>query len=680
VRFSLVLGLLALAACRPAALHDAPPRDVAVSADDDAPLAFDRALGDRHDHLLRVGHVAAHVVTTSGAAPRFLVAFPAGNMGAALWFDAPAGRASLDVAAPLMPIDGPDGRGVAAEVTSDAPALSVHRAVLGSVRAIRDYATSGVVAPEAAPSVEFGSEVIVKRTTLDGAHHVVVALAPEGGTVARAGGGDAITLAAPAGGHVAFRATVVSDEPPLTPLSARAILAGDPSGYDPRLVESLSFLTFDEKLVAGSWRFLTYFGRDTLLSIAMLLPVLRPAAVEAGLAAVLDRASDDGEVAHEEDIGEWAVKENLAAHSPGDPRTPRFDRKMIDGDFLLPAVLARYLLDTDAGRARADAFLARRAPSGATYCDVARRNAARVLRLAAPFAERGTADALVALKPGVPVGNWRDSEDGLGGGRIPYDVNAVLVPAALEAIARLADARRLGGDASLGAGARPMAERWSRAAPLFDVEIAEADARERIRAYAGEIGVDAAAALASIDGPVRFPALSLDATLAPIAVMNSDVGFALFFGDPPPPVLDAMAHLVTRPFPAGLATPVGMVVANPALAQGAALRARFGKDAYHGTVVWSWQEALLAAGLRRQSARADLPAPTRAAVVAAEALLWDAIDRTQGMQSDELWSFSVDGGVFHAVPFGQGAGQRDESNAVQLWSTVFLAVRRPHEQ
>jgi cytochrome b involved in lipid metabolism len=29
------------------------------------------------------------------------------------------------------------------------------------------------------------------------------------------------------------------------------------------------------------------------------------------------------------------------------------------------------------------------------------------------------------------------------------------------------------------------------------------------------------------------------------------------------------------------------------------------------------------------------------------------------------------------APFGQNRGDADESNAAQLWSTVYLAVRRP---
>ncbi len=37
----------------------------------------------------------------------------------------------------------------------------------------------------------------------------------------------------------------------------------------------------------------------------------------------------------------------------------------------------------------------------------------------------------------MDAGEWRDSNDGLAGGRIPYDVNAVLVPAALDSAAAL---------------------------------------------------------------------------------------------------------------------------------------------------------------------------------------------------------------------------------------------------
>ena len=66
---------------------------------------------------------------------------------------------------------------------------------------------------------------------------------------------------------------------------------------------TLRFLSYREKFLAGSWRFNTYFGRDTLMSLRLLMPALQPPAIEAGLNSVLARLADDGEVAHEEGIG-----------------------------------------------------------------------------------------------------------------------------------------------------------------------------------------------------------------------------------------------------------------------------------------------------------------------------------------------------------------------------------------
>jgi len=105
-------------------------------------------------------------------------------------------------------------------------------------------------------------------------------------------------------------------------------------------------------------------------------------------------------------------------------------------------------------------------------------NLRRVLESAAPFANDPQRLHLISLKPGVAVGEWRDSEGGLGGGRYPYDVNAVLVPAALEAAARLYGSGLLtpylsSTDRELFGRAAQMAESWSaHAPPLFDVSIA----------------------------------------------------------------------------------------------------------------------------------------------------------------------------------------------------------------
>jgi hypothetical protein len=134
-----------------------------------------------------------------------------------------------------------------------------------------------------------------------------------------------------------------------------------------------------------------------------------------------------------------------------------------------------------------------------------------------------------------------------------------------------------------------------------------------------------------------------------------------------------MVASMLRPFPAGLLTDAGLLVANPVFAD-ATLQRQLGRTAYHGTVTWSWQQALLAAGLERQIARRDLPAQTNKRLRAAHERLWSVIEKTRELRASELWSWRYVNGRFEPAPFGQNTGDVDESNAAQLWSTVYLAI------
>ena len=95
--------------------------------------------------------------------------------------------------------------------------------------------------------------------------------------------------------------------------------------------------------------------------------------------------------------------------------------------------------------------------------------------MAEPFTRPGgnaTYKNLIALKEGVPVGQWRDSNDGLGGGRYPYDVNTALMPAALRAIAELARADAFEKEEGWGDIADKRAEVWETfALEIFNVEL-----------------------------------------------------------------------------------------------------------------------------------------------------------------------------------------------------------------
>jgi hypothetical protein len=126
-------------------------------------------------------------------------------------------------------------------------------------------------------------------------------------------------------------------------------------------------------------------------------------------------------------------------------------------------------------------------------------------------------------------------------------------------------------------------------------------------------------------------------------------------------------------------TGAGMVVTNPAFAD-ASFQKRFNKNAYHGTVVWSWQQALAAAGLARQLDRNDISSAACKSLRSSEADLWQGIEAGREFEASELWSWQYANGRYEIVPFGSQDADSDESNAAQLWSTVYLSVRPPVRQ
>ncbi|OFX06217.1 MAG: hypothetical protein A3E78_15085 [Alphaproteobacteria bacterium RIFCSPHIGHO2_12_FULL_63_12] len=673
---AVAVGLLA--ACDTLRSHDEPPDNI---------LAYEVTEGRNLNYFFRESDVAAHVLLRDGRDPRLIVAFPAGNSGVGVWFD----RAEGDV---VWRVDHPPRRavvkdahdrplyGVRFRATAKASRLSMREAVLSNVRFLRDYQSINRIPPEiaVAPMVD-GRTIHIRRDRLDGAPGYALMMKVVKGDVA-----DGVIIAAD-DGEIGLDILAASGDAPLTPLAGDDLLNAS-AVDDPAARNALTFLSYREKFLAGSWRFNTYFGRDTLMSARLLMPALQPAAIEAAIGSVLARLSPGGEVAHEEGVSEFAIVERLRSHQPVSD-APILDYGMIDDDFMLAPVIAPYLLDHPQGRTRAAAFLSEPVVSlsgdraAAKVGDLLVENLRFVLAQAAPFAADPKAASLVAIKPGRATGQWRDSEEGLGGGRYAYDVNAALIPAALAGIARLFDAGLLDpylapDDRAAFAAAGGAASVWrEKAPPLFKVSISPAAAKAEVSAYARALGVDDAAALASVgDRPVVFHALALDAQGKPVRVINSDEGAALLFGDPPVSDLDVYVAAIMRPFPAGLLTDVGLLVANPAYADDE-MQSHFTRNHYHGAVVWSWQQATLAAGLARQLERSDLSEDARARLEAAQSALWTAIKASRAVQTSELWSWTYANGRFSVAPFGADGADVDESNAAQLWSTVYLAVRPP---
>ena len=79
--------------------------------------------------------------------------------------------------------------------------------------------------------------------------------------------------------------TAATGDTPLTGIALPELLNAN-AADDPQARNALRFLSYREKFLAGSWRFDTYFGRDTLMSVRLLMPVLQPTAIEAGLGAL----------------------------------------------------------------------------------------------------------------------------------------------------------------------------------------------------------------------------------------------------------------------------------------------------------------------------------------------------------------------------------------------------------
>ncbi|HDR9878808.1 hypothetical protein [Burkholderia cenocepacia] len=681
---SLCLGLVCaglLSACNDDDVQsNTPPSNTAA-------LSFRMDTGGQINAFYRQDKVAAHLLVRSSTKPRLLVVFPAGNSGTGLWFDDTAQPVNWSLDTPPSALSAPDthGRplyGIGADVSVDTTSLTIRQGVLSNVRFLRDFNGGATIPPQilTAPTVQ-GSTAQWQRDRIDGAPGYALRITlRDGGSIVPAAGGK-LVLNAPAGARtLKLHIDALSGETPLSPITHADLFA--PSvNPDPVSQNVLEFLSFNDKLLAGSWQYDTYFGRDTLISVRMLMPVLEPAAIEAGLSSVLSRLSADGKVAHEEGIGEFALIDNQKNGRPNDA-TPTYDYKMIDSDYLLAPIAAAWLIDDTRGQARAAAYLAQRGSDGQTNGSRLVVNLLHVATTAQPFAQQPSVANLIHLRPGEIVGNWRDSTDGLGGGVYPYDVNAVLVPAALRAanafLARgLLDPYLDAGQRATLANTANQAATWeTQAPPLFQVSVPAAQAATDVSAYAPSAGVPAGAAP---NAPLAFYALSLDQQGNPIPVMNSDGGFALLFGTPPDDQLQRIVSDVTRPFPTGLVTDAGMLIANPAYAS-QTLWPKFTSSAYHGTVIWSWQQAMWVAGLDRQLARQDLSATTRTLLTQARQTIWQVISNGRDMRTSEMWTWSYVNGKYQTDAFGTRSADATEANAAQLWSTTYLAIRDPQQR
>src|SRR5438094_7135713 len=433
--------------------------------------------------------------------------------------------------------------------------------------------------------------------------------------------GRSVTIDARNGGPLSLGIRVATDARPLTPLTRaeifdRAFLAFADSAarHDPRVerqLRSVELLSSRQKLMAGLPNFATYFGRDQMMSALMMQSVWTPAMMAHVIGSVLRKLAQNGEVSHEEALGGQAIREGAAEYVRlidssravlarsearqadtlvtraravlGSLERVRENYHMIDDEFQLPVLVARYLGDRRLDADRKRAFLEGR-EHGSTRLALLVQELEVVAARAAPYAARQEATNLVGFAPRDETHweseSWRDSGAGYANGRFAMDINAIWVPMALDGIGEIID-----GIHGLGLGfsgttfgpnlARYLADRpalqaaeraWGGAVNQFIVRLGPADIDARVSAKLASLpeqeqrfwrGVLTATGAAR--DSLTFLALSLDAAGQPIPVMNTDPATALFLVDLSgrtftPMSVEPFRNLdpFVRQFPAGL--------------------------------------------------------------------------------------------------------------------------------
>ncbi|MDB4898943.1 MAG: hypothetical protein JWN53_751, partial [Gemmatimonadetes bacterium] len=454
------------------------------------------------------------------------------------------------------------------------------------------------------------------------------------------------------------------------------------------------------------------------------------------VASALRKLSPRGDVSHEEALGGQALREAASEYASlvdEQARAAREGRRaaadsllaraytvlrdrwrvrenyhMIDDEFQLPVLAARWLGDPGVSVGRKRSFLADSSDGDGPRLRRLLRELALVSRMTDAYARDPVATNLVSFPARDSThwssASWRDSEAGYAGGRFAMDVNAIWAPHALVAMQRVAatlaslgvstdsvarDMPELRGASPLGRYLREprtlqqAIDTWQGASRHFLVQLGPDEVRSRVAARLAAMSSEErrywsdrpGTAAASRDS-LAFLALSLDGAGRPIGVANTDPATALFLdaSDPAAATLTGPAAerllrdvgLFTRPYPVGLLVDrVGPVVANDAYAPPVVWPV-FERDQYHGPkVVWGREVNLFLLGVsgRLAGGPAASYAPTLGSALHQVA---SAVEGA-GFRS-ELWSYEIRDGRLRAVRYGTGSD-------VQLWSTSDLAVQ-----
>ena len=660
-------------------------------------LEFQLQRGENEQNFfLRKGSNQSHTVVNNGEHAQLETAFLAGNSSVAL-FPVASDSLKFEVLSKPAAFAAGDEHGVRYTVSVNQPTMDVKNVVAGSTRDYRDYEHFELEYPDAKvqPVVQ-GNRVVYSRERLDKKGRYLMQVTVMNGSVSMKDG--RVHFASNSGEPLRLVIDALTSEGAYAPLAATKMFNKDVlQRLSVEDIQAAMFLTTSEKIVAGSHRYLTYFGRDIFLTLIYNAEFLRPEIMEVALAAGFEReadgtvaGADNGDIAHEEDIGDIATRRNIQM-GRGAVSTPIYDYKMVDTVYLLAPLFEAYLQKVGAGRAAR--FLSRKTAGGRTYRDAFKANLELVLKRTQAFADNPVYQNLIAFKDGEVVGDWRDSGNGHGattdqeeaafktagierdrtstGGRYSFGVNVALVPSAL----RLASQFFVNpGLAMFNETEAARAQRyfavWNvKARALFQQTATPFEATRGARAFLGSLGLTSPQALT---GSFNFSALSLDREGRPIKVIHSDEGFDLLLNHPSEEVLKDVAGSLLRVWPYGLSVPgVGMAVANPIMINDAEMCARFNPDEYHGGV-WGCEMAKMERGFAAQlSRREDLSADTRALLEKAHRALWGVLEEQSSHKKEELWSWRVENGQPVYKPY-------KEANALQTWNLSLLLLQNPY--
>ncbi|MBA3341922.1 MAG: hypothetical protein H0T48_08800 [Gemmatimonadaceae bacterium] len=613
--------------------------------------------------------------------------------------------------------------------------------------------------------------VMATQAAFDGKTHIELELGvdPRQATVITAG--RTISIRARSGRSIRFTVRVTTDAPSLTPLARNEIFnaaflrfadstrasadaaVGGRSRMDSAVIarsrrlerdmRGVELLGAKEKLMAGMPNYATYFGRDMMMTALMMEPVWSDAMAEHVIASVLRKLGPAGDVSHEEALGGQAIRENAAEYNArvgryfqatrsgdraaagvalsearallGNLQAVRENFNMLDDEFQLPVLAARYLGNPSVPAARKMAFLMDSSDGRGPRVDLLLRELRLVTAMAAPYAREPAVQNLVGSPRQDSTRwrsvSWRDSGAGYANGRFAMDINAIWVPRALESISTiLASFKQLGFAPERVAGAAPgsaettlgmfardpeslrrAVQTWNGAARHFIVSLSADEIRAQVERKLRSLPAGESAywqrvlsTTAADRQPLEFLAVSLDAAGRPIRVVNSDPATWLFLHDGRDSLSVADRARATRDvrafmraYPVGLfVDSLGPLVANDAYASPEVWEA-FRRDLYHSPrVVWGREVNLFMLGLVKQiatsvdaSGRPRNPALASYVRELREALrrVIAAVDAS-ALKHNELWSYEIAGG--RLVPIRYGA-----STDIQLWNITALAVQ-----